>query len=220
MRISRLALLLVQLSGLAFALPQQHQQPPQLKASPPLSPPILISSSNPFPLSKTNTTTTNSPPSNEIICFEASPHRYRTTVTGCRPTLNEFRTYPEYARRQTFREAEYGYPRLPHPPPYVLHQAGSDCAILLGSDNEGVMGYFSFKDARTLATEIIEYCQDAGGFGGSAAIGPPDPEGLGRWAVTVMGTRRVSDGGADGGIKGSGKVTGVEVAWKTMEAAG
>lgn len=104
----------------------------------------------------------------------------KTDVAGCRPTLNYFRTFPNYRLVQDFIENRK--PKMPSKPPYAVHHVLSNCAVQIAPDNPGVVDDFSFQQARALATEILETCVDHGGRGGTAPIG----HGLG-WRVTVIG---------------------------------
>ena len=119
-------------------------------------------------------------PVGAIVCFEAHPTRPKTNVDGCRPTLNYFRGFPNYRLVQDFQEGRY--PKVPSKPPYSVHHKHSNCAIEIASNNPSIRDQFSFEQARALATEILEVCQDKGGRGGTARIG----HGIG-WRVSVVG---------------------------------
>ena len=116
----------------------------------------------------------------EIECFHSGQDRPFTNVEGCRPTLNYFRTFPNYRLVQDFMEARY--PKLPSKPPYAVHHTRSNCAVQIASTSPLVIDKFSFEQARALATEILEMCEDSGGHGGVAPIG----HGTG-WRVAVVG---------------------------------
>ena len=134
------------------------------------------------------TNSTNAPPRpprppapiGVIQCFQQSQSHVHTDVDGCRPTLNYIRTFPNYRRVQDFMEERY--PKIPSKPPYAIHHEGSNCALQIASDNPLTIDDFSFEQARALATEILEVCQDRGGRGGFAPIG----HGVG-WRVCVIG---------------------------------
>ena len=128
------------------------------------------------------TTTPPQPPApiGVIVCFERDQGFPPTDVDGCRPTLNYFRTFPNYRRIQDFMEDRY--PKLPSKPPYAVHHKLSNCAVQIASGDPMIIDDFSFEQARALATEILEVCQDSGGHGGTAPIG----HGRG-WKVSVIG---------------------------------
>lgn len=133
------------------------------------------------------TNDTNAPPLprtglGAIECFQESSSRRTTDVDGCRPTLNYFRSWPNYRSLQEFRE-QYN-PKLPSKPPYAVHHEHSNCAVQIASNGPNVADDFSFEQARALATEILEVCRDRGGRGGFAPIGQRS-----RWRVTVIGFR-------------------------------
>lgn len=131
------------------------------------------------------TNSTNAPPLPPaaiglIECYVPGQGRKTTNVTGCRPTLNYFRGFPNYRKIQDFMEGRY--PKNPSKPPYAVHHINSNCAIQIASANPAIIDDFSFEQARGLAIEILEVCQDHGGRGGSAPIG----HGVG-WTVSVIG---------------------------------
>ena len=131
------------------------------------------------------TNSTNAPPVPPapiglIECFTSSQGRTNTNVTGCRPTLNYFRGFPNYRKIQDFMEDRK--PKNPSKPPYAVHHVHSNCAIQIASGNPNIIDTFSFEQARALAIEILEVCQDHGGRGGVAPIG----QGVG-WTVSVIG---------------------------------
>ena len=129
-----------------------------------------------------STTTPPQPPApiGAIICFQHGHGYPPTDVDGCRPTLNYFRTFPNYRRIQDFMEGRY--PKLPSKPPYAVHHELSNCAVQIASGDPMIIDDFSFEQARALATEILEVCWDSGGHGGTAPIG----HGRG-WQVSVIG---------------------------------
>lgn len=132
------------------------------------------------PTNSTNVPPPPPAPIGAIECFTSGRGRQPTDVRGCRPTLNYFRTFPNYRRIQDFIEDRC--PKNPYKPPYAVHQIQSNCAIQIASGNPQIVDNFSFEQARALAMEILEVCQDHGGHGGYAPIG----HGVG-WAVSVIG---------------------------------
>ena len=52
-----------------------------------------------------------------------------------------------------------------------FHVLQSDCVIQVAAASPSATDYFSFKQVRDLAMEVIEYCQDHGGHGGRTGIG-------------------------------------------------
>lgn len=121
-----------------------------------------------------------SPSRPTLHCYEARPGRPRTSIDGCRPTLNQIKTFPEYRRVQEFLEG--WYPKFPQKPPYAVHHEDSDCAIKIASFRAKEPDLFSFEQVRILAQEILQDCEE-NGTGGIARIG----RGVG-WTVAVIGT--------------------------------
>ena len=80
-------------------------------------------------------------------------------------------------------------PRLPNrdrsTPPYIWHDPETSCRVEIIADNPLLIDKFSFEQARSLATEIVQDCQDMGCFGGESIIGV---EKVG-WMVRVMGIK-------------------------------
>ncbi|MCJ1459155.1 hypothetical protein MMC28_009532 [Mycoblastus sanguinarius] len=136
----------------------------------------------------------------DIQCFLPKPGRGTTSISGCRPTLNEFRNFPRYRVVQDFLEGRW--PREPSEPPYALHATASNCAVRIASGDPKVIDKFSFEQVRQLATDIVEECQEKGGLGGIAPIG----KGLG-WTVAVVGT-----GAAPLAVNGSAALYGLGLA--------
>ena len=120
------------------------------------------------------------PSTGAIRCFQEGGQSKMTDVDGCRPTLNYFRSFPNYRLVQEF--IEHRKPKLPSKPPYAVHHVLSNCAVQIAPDNPGDVDKFSFERARALATEILETCVDHGGRGGTAPIGRDNG-----WRVTVIG---------------------------------
>ena len=112
-----------------------------------------------------------------ITCFQTG---MRTTVPTCRATLNVLRTFPFYRRIQDFQESRS--PTIPDKPPLYVYVRSSDCALELASGRPEVVDRFSYEMVRQKATDIVEECQDYGGFGGWSPMG----RGLG-WYVKIIG---------------------------------
>ena len=129
--------------------------------------------------------TTTFPTSNDIVCYKQGDHHVPITVADCRFLLNNLKGIPNYRRVQPFMEGHM--PRLPtkdpSTPPYVWHDPETSCTVEIIANNPQLIDMFSFEQARSLATEIIQDCQDTGGFGGESVIGV---EKVG-WMVRAMG---------------------------------
>ena len=123
-----------------------------------------------------------------ITCFRADPDRTRTTVEGCRATLNHLKTIPNWKQPLQFETNKS--PRIPArmrgappiAPPFIFHVVGSDCLLEIDTVIPNVIDRFSFEQARALAQDVLDDCQDFGGFGGFTDLGT----GVG-WQVTVFG---------------------------------
>ena len=133
-----------------------------------------------------NTTASRKPVSaNDHSCYGPGDRRVSVTMDDCRPLFNWMRTLPNYGLEQDFREGQK--PRLPNrdppTPPFTWWDEVRHCAISIIADNPFIVDRFSFKQARALATELIEDCQDEGGYGGFSVIGK---NGVG-WTVRAIG---------------------------------
>ena len=128
-----------------------------------------------------------------IYCRQALPEMLPTSVDGCRSTLNSMKRYQDYARQQTFFLAPpggRGYPRYPSEPPYSITLPEGDCNIIVTTTDQRLSGSFSWKEVRSLTTDILEYCMAKGGTGGRSSIGLPQHSTLEPgWYVYVMGKR-------------------------------
>lgn len=128
------------------------------------------------------------PTANSITCFTGGQGDTKTTVEGCRPTLNYLRTLPGYkkpewfqrGRRPTIPATRPG--AMPIAPPFLWHLPMSDCILEIDTVARDVVDRFTFEQARALAQIVLDDCQDSGGFGGFAKLG----RGLG-WQVRVVG---------------------------------
>lgn len=164
------------------------------------------------PTNSTNTPLLPPGPVGAIECFGSGQGRLSTDVDGCRPTLNYFRTFPKYRVIQDFMEDRY--PKLPSKPPYAVHHLNSNCAVQIASGDPLAIDDFSFEQARALATEILEVCQDHGGYGGFAPIG----HGVG-WRVSVIGFKHTPDPpDRTGLLEGFGSVNLTSLPVKVTEA--
>lgn len=129
------------------------------------------------------------PQSNEIFCFEPAQQPEKTSVEGCRRTLNYLRGIPTYRLKQSFEM--HRRPKIPwrtasgttlHTPPFLLHAKGSDCAVRIDTLFEDVVDEFSFEEVRRVATDVVEDCQSSGGHGGVGTLGQRKG-----WEVQVVG---------------------------------
>ena len=146
-------------------------------------------------------------------CHGPGDNRVSVTMEDCRPLFNWVRTLPNYALEQDFQE--YRKPRLPNrnppTPPYTWWDEVRHCALRIIVGSPFLVDNFSFKQARALATELIEECQDYGGFGGSAVIGKNRVG----WTVVAIGIDLEPEPGGNDttfifGEKAEGNMTVVE----------
>ena len=152
-----------------------------LEENPRTQPPGNIRRSDSLALNLLSDNQSVSSSSDRIHCYEPKPHGYKTSVDGCRPTLNYFRTFPNYRQQQMFLEG--WYPKEPSKPPYAIHHSSSNCAVKISSFNPRTASKFSFADVRSLATNIIADCEPVnGGIGGIGIIGVENV-----WTVSVIG---------------------------------
>ncbi|KAL8856632.1 MAG: hypothetical protein Q9178_006788 [Gyalolechia marmorata] len=123
-----------------------------------------------------------------ITCFRADPDRTRTTVEGCRATLNHLKTIPNWKQPRQFETNKSPVIPATRPgarpiaPPFLFHVVGSDCVLEIDTVIPNAIDRFSFEQARALAQNLLDDCQDFGGFGGFTDLG----RGVG-WQVTVLG---------------------------------
>lgn len=158
-----------------------------LRSTPPISLPLTLLNSSNIP---------DPPPPNSIVTCLMTGSR-KTTVDGCRPTLNQFRTFPDYRLVQPFREGKY--PKRPETPPLVVFSKDADCAVEIASRSLYVEDDFSWEQVRATATDIVADCEDKGGWGGWSPIG----RGIG-FFVRVIGF-------VEEGSRGNGSVVGGEI---------
>ncbi|KAL2053030.1 hypothetical protein ABVK25_006667 [Lepraria finkii] len=109
-----------------------------------------------------------SAPFHNIICYNSGHDRQPINIEICRPTLTILRQFPTYRTVQCFEE--HKEPRLPNTPPYVINAGDTTCAIEISSRLDEIEDSFSFEQARTLATTILEECASRG-HGGQSTIG-------------------------------------------------
>lgn len=141
-----------------------------------------------------------------IYCFHAIEENLPTTVDGCRPGLNDISKFDDYKLVQPFVEGTprkvKDLPQKPHPPPYVITNDAADCSIKITPYVMAQTSWFSFREARALAQNILQHCEDKGlGRGGSAPIGKTKwGESSPLWSVTVVGKAKLAGGdGEEGG---------------------
>ena len=158
-----------------------------LRSTPPTSPTLTLLNSSNIP--------TPPSPNSVVTCFMTGDHK--TTVDGCRPTLNYFRTFPDYRLVQPFREGKC--PKRPDKPPLIVFSGDADCAVEIASRSLYIEDDFSWEQVRATATDIVADCEDKGGWGGWSPIG----RGIG-FFVRVIGY-------VEEGSRGNGSVVGDEV---------
>ena len=123
----------------------------------------------------------------DIRCFDPAPHRSKTNVDGCRPSLNELKQIYKWKVRQVFLEGQKPKIKIPsdpvvRAPPFYIHHAESDCMLAIAGE-EGIKDEFSFEDVRSAATEILEECSSDGpGLGGASQLGSQNG-----WIISVSG---------------------------------
>lgn len=144
---------------------------------------LLALPPTPESLSSPNSLTPRAP---NIKCFDfpEEPTAYRkTSLDGCRPTLNTFKTFPAWRLVQDFLEGFF--PLKPDKPPYYVALSTGDCSVEISSHEQPkVKDKFSFQEVKDLAQQILEECQEPEepGRGGEVPIGSK-----GIWKVTVRG---------------------------------
>ena len=177
--------------GYTHVVPRQVLQPQMTTECQPIA---FLEPANTTGLSGTSESSkADGAPSNGIQCFEPSEELRTTTVDGCRPVLNIMKTFPNYDRVQEFQE--YKKPKHPCLPPWGLIKKDANCKIeIFAGHDESIVDKFSYKQIRSLATDIIEDCQPprGAGMGGWSPIGRE----IG-WMVRALGTEK--GGGPHGG---------------------
>ena len=124
-----------------------------------------------------------------VMCHHPQPFISRTTFVQCQPA---FRSMTRQIKGQAFRAVQrfaWNYlPRFPHPPPYEFHEPGHNCVLNITLEDEKIAGEFSFEQAKLLAQDVMQECQDlvrgAPTYGGWAAIAEGAPRG---WRVEIGG---------------------------------
>lgn len=125
----------------------------------------------------------------QFTCWNSSQKEVHTSVEGCRSTLNYLRTIHTYRVRQAFQKDKS--PKIAiqtHEgrdilcPPFRFHSVKSDCALQVDTVIEDAIDVFSFQEVRARALEILEECQDEGGYGGIGVLGQKKG-----WEVQVVG---------------------------------
>ena len=128
----------------------------------------------------------------KIYCREVGE---KTTIDGCRPTLDSFRRYPDFSRVQLFRLGPpIANPTEPSTPPYWIETPEGDCIIIVEVRApppfraNSFSGWFSWKDVRAVAGKIITTCEEGFGNGGMAGIGDPRHDGNDPgWFIMAVG---------------------------------
>ena len=104
-----------------------------------------------------------------IVCFPRSWIRPVTNVAGCRPTLREIATFPDRYKKQEF--VMHKKPKQPYPPPFGFHHHDSNCTVEIYAQYL-VADKFSWEEARRLAQDILQECDEQGpSAGGRSSIG-------------------------------------------------
>ena len=121
-----------------------------------------------------------------IHCYSPGGRRIPMTVSQCRPLLNSIRNFPNYRKIQNWLTGHYPSLLVRNFPPFTFHdETKSECVIKIGSTVQDLIDAFSLEQARALAQDILEYCQDHGGWGGEAGIGRKNKG----WMVGVVGIK-------------------------------
>ena len=75
--------------------------------------------------------------------------------------------------------------KRPATPPYMWHDEKTFCTVEIRVNDTRVIDKFSFEQARSLATDILQDCESTGGWGGESIIGEKK-EG---WYVRTLGIK-------------------------------
>ncbi len=178
------AAFLFQCCSKAFAYPptNPHDLNVARRATPLLSPsPSLFNASTP-----------TIHPNVVLECFPEG--NIRTSLAGCRPTLNYIRTFPSYRTRQLFKMGRS--PRLPVRPPTIIYDENADCAVEVACAEPFHEDMFSWEQVRAAATTVAADCEENYGYGGRTVVG----QGVG-WNVRVLGFKDDA-GGVNGTVVG------------------
>ncbi|KAL2037096.1 hypothetical protein N7G274_010223 [Stereocaulon virgatum] len=137
-------------------------------------------------LAPTTTTTTTYSRPNGIICYKYGDRKHvPVKIADCRPLFNSLKSLPGYRHVQPFVERQTPIlpMKRPRTPPYIWHDEGTFCTVEIMVNDTRVVDKFSFEQARSLATEILQDCES--GWGGESVIGEKQ-EG---WYVRVLGIK-------------------------------
>ena len=141
-------------------------------------------------LAPTTTTAGNPttyPRPNGITCYEQGEKHAPIKIADCRGLLNNLKSIPGYRRVQPFIERQMPVlpTKRPGTPPYIWHDESTFCTVEIRVNDTRVIDKFSFEQARSLATEILQDCESSGGWGGESVIGEKQ-EG---WYVRTVGIK-------------------------------
>lgn len=158
---------------------------------PTVLPRIAPKATIPLSLSATSSARSSTPlslvtPSRNYPCYDARYRTFPINIETCRKTLGILRQFPHYRNMQEFKEGRL--PSLPGgiTPPFLIGAEDTTCEVVIEARLAGIVEEFSFEQARTLATSIIEECSSEGnpGYGGESPIGRK----LEGWVVRAKGS--------------------------------
>ncbi|KAI4214028.1 MAG: hypothetical protein LQ351_003432 [Letrouitia transgressa] len=124
-----------------------------------------------------------------IYCFTPHADRHRTTFADCRKV---FRILPTIMESWRFRRVQHWVrgrspflPRAPGYPPFRFGAPASNCKFGITVIDSRIEGDFSFEEAKNLAQDVLQECEERGlHLGGNALIDPAQTLG---WRVEVYG---------------------------------
>ncbi|KAL9044485.1 MAG: hypothetical protein Q9214_002378 [Letrouitia sp. 1 TL-2023] len=129
------------------------------------------------------------PPPQRVICYQPQPDKHRTSFAECRKVFRILPTLMEGWRYRRVQRWVRGYsPHLPRArgfPPFLFGAPGSNCKFGIQIIDRRIEGEFSFEQAKNLAQDVLQECEERGlYFGGNALIVPAQTFG---WRVEILG---------------------------------
>ncbi|KAI4159735.1 MAG: hypothetical protein LQ342_006350 [Letrouitia transgressa] len=124
-----------------------------------------------------------------VFCYQPHPDKHRTTFAECRKVFRMLPTLMEGWRYRRVQSWVRGYSphlrRVQGFPPFGFGAPGSNCKFSITVIDRRIEGFFSFEQAKNLAQDVLQECEERGLYLGGNALMVPE-QGLG-WRVEILG---------------------------------